>query len=188
MGVLCVTLSCEECFGPTAQDCYSCSFKEGSSYNGTHCVTCGPNCVTCSGVNPNHCLTCDKGFLLSNTNTCININQCSYSLIPAALPSLFCEIPCDPSKFSHGPISCQVLCDSYTPSWSSLVDFAVQQCGSCNQDLSSAWSTTCTSVCNVLFTTAEFIPTYTASSICRGKYINSTLLSHIIISLPYYED
>ena len=160
--------SCEECFGPTSLDCYTCSPASRTSYNGLQCVACSQNCAKCSNLVPNKCLTCNEGYLLSFDSTCIAAKQCNYKLAQMSLPNPLYETLCDSAKLLYWHISCQTLCASYTPLWPSLIDFATQQCSSCDNIMSSGWSSSCSSVCKALFTTTENIAA-DSSNLCKGN-------------------
>eukprot|EP00095_Tigriopus_kingsejongensis_P012571 snap_masked-scaffold298_size217389-processed-gene-0.1 protein:Tk12571 transcript:snap_masked-scaffold298_size217389-processed-gene-0.1-mRNA-1 annotation:"endoprotease furin" len=97
------------CSGPKSTECYSCqNFKFGNvcvehcplttyvSLRGT-CQACHSSCQTCSGPNPNQCLTCSKSlFLLSDQSRCIK-DQCpsGYRQRPSLNECVPCPYHCE---------------------------------------------------------------------------------------------
>ena len=160
--------SCEECYDGTELDCLSCSVKQGKFYDGARCASCDASCGACSGISPNQCVSCRAGYILSNDNRCIDTTQCTPSFNQIA-SNVICETPCDPNEFLYWHASCQALCGSPSLPWSSLVDFATQQCNSCDRNLMSSWNTLCSSTCNILFTKADN-PIVASSTICKGNF------------------
>ena len=161
--------SCEECFGPGEQDCYSCSQTYGTSYNGTHCIACDTSCATCSFKIPNQCLSCRKGYLLTLDNKCVSTSASPSNFIQT-IPKMFCETPNDPTKINYWHTNCQLLCSSRTPQWSTQVDYVTQKCNSCNPSFSSSWSTACVSTCKLIFASPELVAT-TSATICKGTIL-----------------
>lgn len=52
--------------------------QENSQYSGS-CVKCHENCLTCIG-GPKNCLSCNKGYVLSVANFCMNQDMIMYKI------------------------------------------------------------------------------------------------------------
>ena len=80
--------SCKECNGPGTTNCLDC--YTGRSLNGSNecinvcvntkefyntptvqCEPCHPSCSTCSGFLNSECFSCENGFFLENSTTCV---------------------------------------------------------------------------------------------------------------------
>lgn len=62
---------CDDCFGSTADKCYSCKYYSNSQYS---CGACNENCNTCNGSSSKSCLTCAQGYIFTNNFCVLDLN------------------------------------------------------------------------------------------------------------------
>jgi len=86
----CNTL-CTSCWGPGANQCYSCVNTAGVGFDGRSCVNCYTGCSQCFGSASNECLSCNTNYYyFPYTKQCIQ--YCGYPLTITSGPN--CAAPC----------------------------------------------------------------------------------------------
>ena len=135
--------SCDECYGGTSSDCYSCNTHY--YYDGSQCTACDTSCRDCLTAGATQCLSCNFGYLYSNS-TCIN--RCDPPYVQSVQNNItYCTFPCSSGQYAYANGSCLVSCSSpfvrYTDISNRICNFP------CNSTSYYFYSTSsCVSTCN----------------------------------------
>lgn len=89
--------ACQNCFGPSASQCFACAF--GYSFTGSQCIQCDSSCLTCSGSDPLQCVTCKDGYWLQPDGSCTTTCSLPTSVSQAIGSLWLCYAACTASQY-----------------------------------------------------------------------------------------
>ena len=99
---------CEQCYGPSASQCYSPWLN--NYYNGNQVIACNPGCRQCIGSNSNQCNLCFGNSILRVDNSCGP--YCINPKISFGVPGAYtCILSCLSNQFMLYDNTCVNSCD-----------------------------------------------------------------------------
>lgn len=113
---------CEQCVGPTADDCVTCA--DGAWHNNEgnvgSCSACDPACATCDGPTAGDCETCAAEYYAAPGGNCVAMTECGAQQFEETPPTSTTDRECG---------DCSTVCDGCVDSADACVECAAGHFG-----------------------------------------------------------